>query len=161
MSASCFRLAGIVASLAAMCLAAGPSAADHQPSIVAHNPRGAPFVINGFDATGAIIEGDWGLYRPGAGLVTVYPSPVLMIFAVPPPPHYFPATGRPPGYGRHEVEPRGWRPAPGPSYHRSWSTEGPARTVISYPPVEPPEIIEAAPERFKRRDRRRSPRLLK
>jgi hypothetical protein len=37
---------------------------------------------------------------------------------------YYPAFGRKPGYGRHEIEPPPDRPLPppAPSYHRSWSS---------------------------------------
>jgi hypothetical protein len=42
-------------------------------------------MINGYDASWAVVEGDWGLYRPGAVPVTViYPQP----WWVPPRPSY-------------------------------------------------------------------------
>jgi hypothetical protein len=53
----------------------GPAAAgDNAPVIVVPGKRGVPVIINGRDASWAIVEGDWGLYRPGAVPVTViYP----------------------------------------------------------------------------------------
>jgi hypothetical protein len=129
--------------------------ADTAPALVMPNPRGIPPIVDGFDATGAIIEGDWGLARPGAGTVMIYRGPVRL--AVPPEPAgYFPATGRRPRYGRDEVLPR-TRPRPAQSYRRSWSTDFPGRSTISAVPAEPPPVIEAWPgERFKRPRPRRS-----
>ena len=50
---------------------AGIARADHQPAIVVPGKRGVPVIINGRDATGAIVIGDWGLYRPGHMAPTV------------------------------------------------------------------------------------------
>jgi len=39
-------------------------AADSGPVIVLPGRHGLPVIINGVDVTGAVLEGDWGLYRP-------------------------------------------------------------------------------------------------
>src|SRR5258708_21580063 len=39
-------------------------AADSGPVIVIPGRQGMPVIINGVDVTGAVIEGDWGLYKP-------------------------------------------------------------------------------------------------
>ena len=72
-----------------------------------------PIIINGIDASYAVIEGEWGLGRGEQVQPTIYggryvdlPSKVG---------HYYPSAGRVPGYGRLEIEPpanRKRRPAP-------------------------------------------------
>lgn len=59
----------------------GPAAAsDNAPVIVIPGKAGVPVMINGRDASWAIVEGDWGLYRPGSMPVTViYPRPWLVV----------------------------------------------------------------------------------
>jgi hypothetical protein len=154
------RVIGAVVLVAAFAVA-GPGRAEHAPSIVMANPRGAPPIVDGFDATGAIIEGDWGLSRPGTGVVTIYTGPGIF-YPAPPPARYFPSTGRRPRYGRDEVIPPANRrlPPPAQSYHRSWTTDAPSRVVVSSPvPYEPPAVITAVPvERFNQRPRKRGPR---
>ena len=146
MLASIFRWTGIGGLVVIVVgLSAAPSVADHAPSFVIPHARGLPPLVDGWDASGAIIEGDWGLHRPGAGRVSVYPGGGLLI-ALPPPAGYFPATGRLPRYGRHEIAPRrALRPAQ--SYHRNWSSDAPGRTVTTYPPFDPPPVIEGLPPR--------------
>jgi hypothetical protein len=114
------------ASFAALCgclLGIAQARADHQPSLVV--PGGnVPAVIEGHDVSGAVVEGDWGLYRPGQVTPTVfYPYR-----------HgadhwdtrgYYPFTGKRPRYGRYEIIPPANRrlPPPAESFHRSWSTD--------------------------------------
>lgn len=133
--------------------------ADSHPALVMANPRGIPPIVNGFDATGAVIEGDWGLARPGAGTVTIYRGASELV--VPPAPAgFFPATGRQPPYGRHEIiPPRNRRlPRPAESYRRSWSSDPAGPVVPATVPAEPPPVIFAVPpERLKRRGRRPRP----
>jgi hypothetical protein len=64
--------------------------ADNYPVIVVPGKRGVPVIINGRDASWSIVEGDWGLYRPGAVPVTVIsPRPwVVLPYAAPPPYRY-------------------------------------------------------------------------
>ena len=54
----------ILLALAAIC---GVSAAraDHQPVIVVPGKRGVPVYVDGHEVSGAIVSGEWGLYRPG------------------------------------------------------------------------------------------------
>lgn len=154
-------LGGVTALLLAV--APGPLQADGRPVYVIPHRSGAPIIINGVDASGAIVEGDWGLHRPGAGSVTVVPGRIRL------PPlsgGYFPATGVEPGYGRHEVEPPApRRPPPAQRYRREWSTEDRSPAVAPfYLPgpaaddhaAEPPPVIEAMPARRRARSPRRS-----
>jgi hypothetical protein len=133
-------------ALLAMCfvLSAAPVRADHAPVIVVPGRPGVPVMINGYDASYAVVEGDWGLSRPGHVPVTVIYGPT----AIPGPAGgaYYPYTGRRPGIGRHEIEPPADRklPPPAPSYHRSWSTQSdPVAPVTTYPPFDPPPVILA------------------
>jgi hypothetical protein len=151
---------GLAFGVAVTCLASSLARADHQPALALDNGRGGPAIVDGYDVNGAVIEGDWGLYRPGAGAVVIYSAPELLA-PTPAPDGYFPYTGRRPHYGRHEVgQPTTWQPPrPAPSYHRSWSAESPESVVTTYPPGEPPAVIEATPDRKrKHRHPRRSDR---
>lgn len=124
---------------AATLLAASAARADSEPVIAVSGRAGVPVIINGFDATGAIVEGDWGLARPGAAVTLIDPGPPFV--PLPPPGAYFPATGRPPRYGRHEVDaPPPRSPARAQSYHRSWSTPADARPVTIGPVFAYPDI---------------------
>lgn len=113
-------------SVAAAASAAFPArAGDEGPVLVIPSRPGVPIVINGVDASYAVVEGDWGLARPGAVAVTVIggwplgPNPVY---------HrrnsYHPRYGRAPQRGRLEIEPAADRALPDPaeSFSRSWST---------------------------------------
>lgn len=125
-------------------------AADSGPVIVIPGRHGLPVIINGFDATGAIVEGDFGLYSPHMVNPTIIAAPVF----IPPPPYragydqyydqggYFPALGRQPGYGRREIEPPPDRrlPPPAPSFHRSWSSHSDPLPASLDPPA-PPLIV--------------------
>jgi hypothetical protein len=108
--------------LAIAALGSLPVLADHQAVIAVPGHWQVPVIIDGRYATGAMVEGDWGLYA--AGRVTPTVTGPVWITRLPPRRHYFPMTGRPPAYGRREVVPQGRRPpAPGPYYRRIWSTE--------------------------------------
>jgi hypothetical protein len=132
-------------------------AADSGPVIVVPGRHGLPVLINGVDVTGAVLEGDWGLYSPHMVEPRVIAAPVFV------PPHfyrtrydrgpyvedgYYPASGHEPGYGRHEIEPPANRrlPPPAPSFHRSWSShsallpadlDAPAQPLIVAPQIYP------------------------
>jgi hypothetical protein len=96
-------------------------AADSGPVIVIPGRLHTPVVINGVDVSGAIIEGDFGLNKPHMVAPVVVWGPVG--FPVPVWSRgYFPVFGRIPGYGRHEVEPKGERGGPGPDVHQFWSS---------------------------------------
>jgi hypothetical protein len=136
-----FAVTGI---LAGCLLGAAPARADHQPVLVVPGRPGVPVIIDGRDVSWSVIEGDWGLYRPGAVTPTVtYPYRPSV-------PYdgrrhgYFPATGKIPRYGRYEIEPPANRrlPEPAESFHRYWSTQ-PDSIGADYPPLYPPPVIPA------------------
>jgi len=111
------------------------------PVIPVSGKAGVPVVINGVIVDGAVVYGDWGLARPGHGQIVIegpvgfsenYDSR-----------GYFPATGRRPRVGRHEIEPPQRQRANG-SYYREWSAESDSRRpVTEYPPFDPPPVILA------------------
>ena len=134
-----FALAGT------LCLA-GEAYADNQPVVVVPGRPGVPVIINGADATGAVVYGDWGLFRPGGAVVIeggIWPPGVLA--TLPEPPHYFPATGRTPAYGRKEIDPGPHRRGLTPEYHKSWRIESQPGPVTEYPPFAPPTVVVAPP----------------
>src|SRR3954447_8723733 len=95
-----------VVALASFALAPAPVRADNGPVIVIPSRPGVPVVINGRDASYAVVEGDWGLARPGFMPVTVIgsapirPNPVYERRN-----SYHPKYGRAPPRGRNEIEP--------------------------------------------------------
>ena len=135
----------ILIAVAGVVLAATPACAgDSQPVIVVPGRPGVPVIINGIDATGAVVYGDWGLYRPGSIVVIDGGGwPELADWW----PHYFPATGRTPAYGRKEIDPHSSRPHIAPPYHKSWSVESQPGHVTEYPPFPAPPVVVAPPDR--------------
>jgi hypothetical protein len=119
--------------------------------IVIPGRPGVPVIINGVDASYAVVEGDWGLAKRIHVQPTVYGG--RYIDPVPRVGHYYPSAGRMPGYGRLEIEPPANRnlPQPAESYHQSWSAQSAPLPAQSNVPVNPPEIIYAP------RDDRRGP----
>ena len=135
-------VAWIVVSLAGLC-ASLPAHATDAPAIVIPGKPGVPVIINGFDASYCIVEGDVGLDRPGHLTATIVACPL----AGTAPGYYgglydryYPAYGRRPGYGRHEIEPPANRrlPPPAPSYYREWSTQSEPLPAT----IDPPEKVE-------------------
>jgi hypothetical protein len=128
-----------------------PALAQHEPVIVVPGRPDVPVILNGYDVSGAVVEGDWGLNRPGHVAPTIVDGPSL------PGPYssrgyryygrgtYYPETGRRPGYGRLEIQPSPNRvlPPPAPSYHRSWGAESAPVPVTEYPPFESPPVVVA------------------
>ena len=104
--------------------------------------------MNGVDVSWAVIDGDFGLARPGLMTPTVVYRLAPIIIPNPPvagaryEPGYFPRTGKEPGYGRLEVEPAPDRPLPPPaqSYRKSWSSQSAPGPVTDYPPFLAPPI---------------------
>ena len=111
--------------------------------IVIPGRPGVPIIINGVDASYAVVEGDWGLERRTQVQPTIYGG--RYIDPVPNVGHYYPSSGRMPGYGRLEIEPPTNRklPQPAESYHQSWSSQSAPLPAQSNVPVDPPEIIYA------------------
>jgi hypothetical protein len=135
----CTRALLIAAAGLAAVLAALPARADHQPAIVVPGRPDVPIIVDGVVVNGAIISGDWGLYRPGHGYRIIEggccPEPAVRRT-------YFPMTGREPAYGRKEVEPKP-RPRPSTHYEKSWSVHSQPGPVTEYPPYELPPVVIA------------------
>ncbi len=118
-------MAFVVVALASFALAPAPVRADNGPVIVIPSRPGIPVIINGRDASYAVVEGDWGLSRPGAvPVIVIGGSPVLPNEVYRRRNSYIPKYGRAPERGRYEVEPPADRalPEPAESFSREWST---------------------------------------
>jgi hypothetical protein len=116
-------VAVVLTGLAAF--AQAPVRADSGPVIVIPSRPGIPVIINGRDASYAVVEGDWGLSRPGAVPVTVIGgSPILPNSVYTRRNSYHPKYGRAPLRGRNEIEPAADRALPDQAedFSRSWST---------------------------------------
>lgn len=122
--------------------------ADTEPVIVVPGRPGIPVIINGVDATGAVVEGDWGLARSQIGLTIIRPRPLLQWNPVPgpiwarPAGRFFPATGHAPRLGRLEVIPPADRPKPPPaeSFLRGWQTQSAPLPPSDYPASQGPMV---------------------
>jgi hypothetical protein len=88
--------------------------------IVIPGRPGVPVIINGVDASYAVVEGDWGLGKGVHVQPTVYGG--RYVDPVPNVGHYYPSAGHLPGYGRLEIEPPANRklPTEAESYYRSF-----------------------------------------
>jgi hypothetical protein len=109
---------------------------------------GVPVIINGVDASYAVVEGDFGLGKGIHFQPTVYGG--RYVDPTPNVGHYYPSLGERPGYGRLEIQPPANRklPQPAESYHESWSSKSdptPAQPVQPDVPLVPPPVI-LAPE---------------
>ncbi len=139
----------VIAGLALGALAAPrPAAADNEPVIVVPGRAGVPVMMYGVDVSGAVIEGEWGLNRPGVVAPTVI-LPYWRVWApyddqggVGP---YFPRTGQKPHYGRLEVvpPPNRRKPRPAQPFFREWHSESEPSPATSPVPFNPPPIIVA------------------
>jgi hypothetical protein len=111
--------------------------------IVIPNRAGVPIIINGVDASYAVVEGDWGLGKGNPVQPTVYGG--RPIDPVPQVGHYYPSSGHLPGYGRLEIQPPANRtlPQPAESYHQSWSAQSMPLPAQSEVPANPPAVIYA------------------
>src|SRR5258707_1302911 len=134
------RVGGILAILMAM---TSTAFAGGGFEIVIPGRVGVPVIINGVDASYAVVEGDWGLGKGTHVQPTIYGG--RYIDPVPHVGHYYPSAGHLPGYGRLEVEPPPNRrlPRPAESYHQSWSAQSAPLPAQSNVPVDPPAIIYA------------------
>ena len=124
--------------------AAAPAAADNEPVIVIPGRAGVPVMMYGVDISGAVVEGEWGLNRPGVVAPTVimryWPHELYQT-----PSAYFPVTGQRPRVGRHEVIPPPNRrlPPPAEPYYREWGTQSAPGPVTQEVPYDPPAIVVA------------------
>ena len=124
---------------------ASPALAQREPEIVIPGKPGVPVYINGIDASYGIVEGEFGLDRPGLMAPTVIYRPLLISSPVGGVPGYYPKNGKRPGYGRLEVIPPPNRPLPrpAPTYYRSWSSSsGSSEPVTIMPPNYPMPNID-------------------
>jgi hypothetical protein len=120
-----------------------PALAGGGFDIVIPGRPGVPIIINGIDASYAVVEGTWGLGKNVQVQPTVYggryvdPEPRVG--------HYYPSAGNRPGYGRLEIEPPANRrlPQPAESYHQSWSAQSTPQPVQPEVPFYPPPVIIA------------------
>ncbi len=113
------------------------------PVLVIPGRPGVPIIINGVDASYAVVEGDWGLASRVRVTPTVYGG--RYVYPVPNVGHYYPSAGHPPGYGRLEIEPPANRrlPQPAESYHQSWSAQSVPQPPQPEVPFYPPPVIVA------------------
>jgi hypothetical protein len=113
------------------------------PILVIPGRPGVPIVINGLDASYAVVEGDWGLGKGWHVTPTVYGG--RPYDPVPNVGHYYPSAGQQPGYGRLEIEPPANRklPQPAESYHQSWSAQSIPQPAQPEVPFYPPPVIIA------------------
>lgn len=129
-----------------LCVMSGAALAQtgRVPAIVVPGRPDVPVIINGVDASWSVVEGDFGLARPGLFTPTViYRLPPVVGPLYGPAANgtgYFPHTGEKPGYGRLEVIPPPDRPLPppAPSYRKSWSSSSdptPADLPSTYNPA--------------------------
>ena len=134
----------IAVALAGSALAPLSARADSGPVIVIPSRPGVPVIINGRDASYAVVEGDWGLSRPGAVPITVIGgSPVLPNHVYARRHSYHPRYGRAPERGRNETEPPSDRlpPEPAESFYRSWSSSSDMTPVNDTPRPRPDRAI--------------------
>jgi hypothetical protein len=128
-----------IAALAACLLDCQFAFAQREPVIVVPGRPGYQVLLWGRDITGAVVEGEFGLDRPGLVAPTVFPAlgPYPYYVGISPGPGgYFPATGHKPRYGRLEILPPPNRrlPPPAPTFSRSWSSESPHLPANTDPP---------------------------
>jgi len=122
---------------------ASPAFAQREPEIVIPGKAGVPVYINGVDASWCVVDGEFGLDRPGAGVPVVTYCPVTAAVPEAAVPNYYPRDNKKPGYGRHEIvpPPNYPKPPPAPSYFRSWSSESAPGPVTTYAPYPMPPVV--------------------
>lgn len=139
----------IVHAALLLVVSACPALAQRAPVIVIPGRPDVPVLMNGVDVSWAVIEGEFGLDRPGEMTPTViYRLPPRGLFYYGPAayePGYFPRSGERPGYGRLEVVPGPNRPLPPPaqSFRQGWSSQSAPTPVTIYPPYMTPPVVVA------------------
>lgn len=133
--ASYGKLLGL-AALGLATLAEPAFAQDNGPVIVIPGRRDVPVFINGREASYAVVEGDWGLYRPGWVAPTVIkPLCCGKTWSGHRFEHFYPTTGQMPAYGRLEYDPgKGRPPTPAEPFHESWSAQSQNLPATIMPP---------------------------
>jgi hypothetical protein len=118
-------------------------AESNGPVIAIPGRPGVPVIINGVDASYAVVEGDWGLDKGVHYQPTVYGG--RPVEPAPPVGHYYPSSGHLPGIGRLEIESAG-KPRPAEHFRQSWSVESKQQQPEPPPvPAYPPPVIRAQP----------------
>jgi len=115
---------------------------DTGPVIVFPMRHGVPVVINGEDVAYTVLEGDWGLGKGVHIQPTVYPGHWPVAYKAEPG-HYYPRTGKMPGYGRLEIHTPSRNLPAAETYFRSWSAESQPTPPDAAVPFDPPPIILA------------------
>jgi hypothetical protein len=130
-------------TLAILIGTAMPAYAGDGTNIVVPGRPDVPIIINGIDASYAVVEGDWGLGKGIHVQPTIYGG--VPIDPDPHVGHYYPTLGKKPGYGRLEIEPPPNRllPKPAPAYHQSWGAQSAPPQPQSQVPFYPPPIVVA------------------
>jgi hypothetical protein len=125
--------------------ALAPASANDGFSVVIPGRAGVPIIINGVDASWAVVESDWGLAKNVHIQPTVYGGRIVDV--APEVGHYYPSAGHRPGYGRLEIQPPANRKLPprAESFHQSWSAQSAPQPAQSDVPANPPAVI-VAPE---------------
>lgn len=142
----------LVTACVLLAFSAVPALAQREPQIVIPGKRGVPVYINGVDASWSVVEGEFGLDRPGAMPARVIYRPFLAS-APYPVPGYFPSDDKRPGYGRLEIIPPANHPLPppAPSFREQWSSQSAAGPVTQYAPSTVP-MAAVVPRRNRQRD---------
>jgi hypothetical protein len=127
----------LVSAALLLAVSVSPALAQREPVIVIPGKPGVPVYINGIDASWGVVEGEFGLDRPGLMAPIVIYRPLLVALPTNVP-GYHPTSGKRPGYGRLEVQPPADRavPPPAPTFFRSWSSgsaPGPVTDYSAYP----------------------------
>jgi hypothetical protein len=131
----------LVQAFLLLAVTASPAFAQREPEIVIPGKPGVPVYINGVDASWGVVEGEFGLDRPGFPK-TLVAGPLVVALPLAGP-AYHPKSGVKPGYDRLEIVPPADRPLPqpAPTYYRSWSSGSAPTPASDYPPAAPPTII--------------------
>jgi hypothetical protein len=136
-----------------------PAVAGEGFDIIVPGRPGVPIIINGVDASYAVVEGDFGLGKSIHMQPTVYggrpvePEPQVG--------HYYPSAGLLPGYGRLEIEPPPGRAKPVEPFHQSWSAQSAPPRAPEPPLYPPPQTQNSDSDRWQDRENQqhRRPRL--
>lgn len=142
-----WQFRAVIAASALAGMAVPAAASETGPTIAVPGRADVPVMLNGRDVTGAVIEGDWGLARPS----NINPTVIYRLWPPPPVPPpakaFYPGSGRPPKFGRKEIEsPPGQSPPQAQEYQRSWSSQSDPNPATILPPYDPPPVIVAPPE---------------
>jgi hypothetical protein len=126
-------------------------ASEAGPVIVIPSSPGIPISVFGQDISYAVVEGDWGLDRPGNINPTIIYRPWQpRVIGPVPAAAYYPKTGRKPKVGRLERDVPTKQPRGAQSYNRGWGVQSDP-TPVTIPPAEPPPPIVVAPDLHRRR----------